>query len=90
MTKVRCINCNGILQRLHDQKSGFCSPRCKKIYQGIKNLKQKDLNHIVYWYYVQRKYEFEKQIKNKKARRSLRKLLDELESIFEYKEGEQK
>jgi phage FluMu protein Com len=90
MIKLRCINCNEILQRVDFQKSGFCSPRCKKIYQGIKKLKQKDLRHIVYWYYVQRKYEYEKQIKNKKARSSLRKLLDELESIFECKDGEQK
>ena len=79
---ARCKKCDSILKRLDDPFNGFCSERCDRIFNGIRKLKPKDLHHIVYWYYVQRRWKYQNEVKNKKAYRSLKKLLEQLDEVF--------
>lgn len=78
---VRCINCNDKLTRIDDLYDGFCSERCKRVYKGIRKLSPKNLHHIVFWYYIQRKNEIENRT-NKRSGRSLAKLIKQLDEVF--------
>jgi len=80
---ARCKNCNDKLQRLDNPFKGFCSEKCKKVFKGIRKIKAKDLHHIVFWYYLQRKNEYDNHTTNKRAYRSLKKLLNQLDEVFD-------